>query len=69
MSYCQHCGTKLEADARFCPNCGGPVTAKINSKGENRSNTVLDTAPEGPRNYAARKKKHGSRKSLYWCIG
>lgn len=56
MSYCQHCGTKLEADSRFCPNCGSPVTAKINSETGTWSVTVSDTAPEGPRNYTARKK-------------
>ena len=25
MSFCQHCGSKLEDTARFCPVCGQPV--------------------------------------------
>lgn len=56
MSFCQNCGTKLEADARFCPNCGSPVTCKINSEGEIRSTTDTYTAQEGPTNHAVRKK-------------
>jgi hypothetical protein len=27
MSFCTNCGTKLEPDDRFCPNCGAPATA------------------------------------------
>lgn len=56
MSFCQHCGTKLEADARFCPNCGSLVTAKISSEGRTRPDTVSDTAQEGRTNRAAREK-------------
>ena len=27
MAYCTNCGALLESTARFCPNCGTPVTA------------------------------------------
>ena len=26
--YCRKCNCKLEEDARFCPNCGTPVTVE-----------------------------------------
>ncbi|MEK5478220.1 zinc-ribbon domain-containing protein [Paenibacillus sp. FSL R5-0407] len=29
MSYCIECGTKLEAQVKFCPECGAPVEQKI----------------------------------------
>ena len=28
--YCTHCGTNLNEDAKFCPNCGAPVEAQNN---------------------------------------
>lgn len=28
MAYCQRCGTKVEKDAQFCPQCGAAVNAE-----------------------------------------
>ena len=30
--YCMKCGTKLPRDARFCMNCGKPVSAIVSAK-------------------------------------
>lgn len=28
--FCEHCGTKKEGDAQFCPNCGGKTSTTSN---------------------------------------
>jgi hypothetical protein len=29
VAYCKECGTELRAKAKFCPNCGAPVSAEV----------------------------------------
>ena len=36
--YCEKCGTKLEDNARFCPNCGSPVGSENIPKGNEEDN-------------------------------
>lgn len=42
MSYCRHCGTEINDDTRFCPNCGqsqqafSPVPRQPRANGGNR---------------------------------
>ena len=38
MKYCEHCGSKLEKETAFCPNCG----AAIKGKKEEVSGTVVN---------------------------
>ena len=28
MKYCSHCGSQIEDNVSFCPNCGAPVNAE-----------------------------------------
>jgi FlaG/FlaF family flagellin (archaellin) len=45
MPFCSKCGRELEPDAKFCPNCGNPVSTKAVRVLEKQK-----TRPEKPRN-------------------
>ncbi len=40
MAYCQYCGTQLNTDANFCPNCGAALSG---SATQQSANTTSDT--------------------------
>ncbi len=41
MPYCKKCGSELEPDALFCPECGAPV-----SKSKPSSKKHVETPPQ-----------------------
>lgn len=60
MSYCASCGSKLEADVKFCPDCGTPINTFSESSVQaapvaasdnivsSASNTMSTSAPATP---------------------
>jgi hypothetical protein len=44
--YCKKCGTYLEADSRFCPQCGTPVEAAIHETTSHETETAYETQQE-----------------------
>lgn len=30
--FCGHCGAKVSADAKFCPNCGAPIRTPVHAQ-------------------------------------
>lgn len=62
--YCGHCGTRIDDDARFCPNCGAPVQqpgAAVGSAPATPPQPVRPTAPS-PATGAALSQPGGSRR-------
>ena len=56
IQYCPYCGTKLDDGARFCKNCGEPITETTHRQQEakreepfNRNRTERKTVYEGRR--------------------
>lgn len=37
MTYCKHCGNKLDSDSRFCPKCGTEVTGNSSTNAKTRN--------------------------------
>lgn len=77
--YCERCGTKLEDNARFCPNCGSSVDAenipkgnidhskeKDNSNKERESDIFEWEAPSVPDNQPSPGSKGGNKTT--WIV-
>lgn len=80
--YCEKCGTKLEDNARFCPNCGSPAGAENIPKGnidyskeKDNSNTEREQdifeweAPSVPDNQPSPGRKGGNKTTWIVSIG
>ena len=39
--YCKNCGTQIQENGRFCPNCGNPVTFRSNPVSESGEMSIL----------------------------
>lgn len=48
MMYCSHCGTNLNGDEKFCPNCGAPVSEQKSQSDPfaAKSTTFSDAQPK-----------------------
>lgn len=44
-SFCQYCGGKLDAGARFCKHCGEPVSHNVSQQGIAQPSSALETNP------------------------
>lgn len=72
--YCEKCGTKLDDNARFCPNCGSPVEAENIPKGngENHNNQAEEQdifqweTPSVPDNQPSPGSKGGNKTT--WIV-
>lgn len=41
MAYCSNCGTLIEANSKFCKNCGSPTDGQLNSASSNVVNNQI----------------------------
>lgn len=39
--YCGNCGCKIEANAKFCPNCGSPINNFTNNQSSNKRKVLI----------------------------
>lgn len=51
VNYCQKCGTRVDAEDEFCPDCGAKVKGQIGSTSSNPKVAVVLGAIFGPFGY------------------
>lgn len=47
MAFCTNCGTFIDNDSKFCPNCGAKVAAEGGNAAETAKEEVKETVNEG----------------------